>query len=44
MRRKRPFAVVAFASTEQALAEEAMFLKKGLSGRMIPIPSRVSAD
>lgn len=43
MRRKRPFAVIAFASTEQALAAEAMFTKKGLPGRMIPIPSQVSA-
>ena len=43
MRRKRPFAVIAFASTEQALAAEAMFTKTGLPGRMIPIPSQVSA-
>ena len=41
-RRKRPFAVIAFASTEQALAE-AMFTQRGLPGRMIPIPSQVSA-
>ena len=33
MRRKRPFAVIAFVSTEQALAAEAMFT----------IPSQVSA-
>ena len=43
MRRKRPFAVIAFASTEQALAAEAMFTKAGLPGRMIPSPSQVSA-
>ena len=43
MRRKRPFAVIAFASTEQALAAEAMFTQRGLPGRMIPIPSQVSA-
>ena len=43
IRRKRPFAVIAFASTEQALAAEAMFTKTGLPGRMIPIPSQVSA-
>lgn len=43
MRRKRPFAVIAFASTEQALAAEAMFTQRGLHGRMIPIPSQVSA-
>jgi len=36
MRRKRPFAVIAFASTEQALAAEAMFTQRGLPGRMIP--------
>ena len=40
MRRKRPFAVIAFASTEQALAAEAMFTQRG---RMIPIPAQVSA-
>ena len=43
MRRKRPFAVIAFASTEQALAAEAMFTQRGLHGRMIPSPSPVSA-
>ena len=43
MRRKRPFAVIAFASTEQALTAEAMFTQRGLPGRMIPIPSQVSA-
>ena len=43
MRRKRPFAVIAFASTEQALAAEAMFTQSGLPGRMIPIPSQISA-
>ena len=42
-RRKRPFAVIAFASTEQALAAEAMFTQRGLPGRMLPIPSQVSA-
>ena len=42
-RRKRPFAVIAFASTEQALAAEAMITQRGLPGRMIPIPSQVSA-
>ena len=41
MRRKRPFAVIAFASTEQALAAEST--QRGLPGRMIPIPSQVSA-
>jgi len=39
MRRRRPVLVIAFSSTEQALAAEALFT----NGRMIPIPSQVSA-
>lgn len=38
MRRRRPVLVIAFSSTEQAL-----FTNGGLPGRMIPIPSQVSA-
>ena len=37
MRRKRPFAVIAFASTEQALAAEAMFTQRGLPGFRFPL-------
>ena len=43
MRRRRPVLVIAFSSTEQALAAEALFTNSGLPGRMIPIPSQVSA-
>lgn len=43
MRRRRPTLVIAFSSTEQALAAEAMFTQSGLPGRMIPIPSQISA-
>ena len=43
MRRKRPVLVIAFTSTEQALAAEAMLQQQGLPGRMIPIPSQISA-
>lgn len=43
MRRRRPVLVIAFASTEQALAAEALFTSRGLPGRMIPIPSQISA-
>ena len=43
MRRRRPVLVIAFSSTEQALAAEALFTNGGLPGRMIPIPSQVSA-
>ena len=43
MRCRRPVLVIAFSSTEQALAAEALFTNSGLPGRMIPIPSQVSA-
>lgn len=43
MRRRRPTLVIAFASTEQALAAEALLGRNGLPGRMIPIPSQISA-
>ncbi len=43
MWRKRPVLVIAFTSTEQALAAEAMLQQQGLPGRMIPIPSQISA-
>ena len=43
MRRRRPVLVIAFSSTEQALAAEALFTNSGLPGRMIPIPSQISA-
>ncbi len=43
MRRKRPFAVISFASTEQALAAERLFTQRGLPGRMIPTPAQISA-
>ncbi len=40
MRRRRPVLVIAFSSTEQALAAEALFTNSGLPGRMIPIRRR----
>ena len=43
MRRRRLVLVIAFSSTEQALAAETLFTNSGLPGRMIPIPSQVSA-
>ena len=42
-RQKRPALVIAFDSTAQAIAAEALFQKNGLPGRMIPIPAQVSA-
>lgn len=42
-RQKRPALILAFDSTTQALAAEALFTEKGLPGRMIPIPAQVSA-
>lgn len=43
MRRRRPALVIAFSSTEQAMKAEALFAQKGLPGRMIPIPSQLTA-
>ena len=43
MRKKTPKAVVTFASTSDAMAVEAAARETGLPGRMIPIPSEVSA-
>ena len=43
MRQKRPALVLTFASTSQAIAAEALFTKRGLPGRMIPVPAQVSA-
>ena len=42
-RRKHPALVIAFDSTTQALAAEALFQENRLPGRMIPIPAQVSA-
>ena len=43
MRRKTPKAVVTFASTSDAMAAEAAAREAGFPGRMIPIPSEISA-
>ena len=43
MRKKTPKAVVTFASTSDAMAVQAGSRETGLPGRMIPIPSEVSA-
>ena len=43
MRRRQPALVIAFASTEQALAAEALFTQRGLPGRLIPLPPQISA-
>lgn len=43
MRRRRPFAVITFASTEQALAAEALLHERSLPGRLIPIPTQITA-
>lgn len=42
-RRRRPALVIAFASTAQAMKAEEIFTREGLPGRMIPIPSQVTA-
>ena len=43
MRRKRPALVIAFSSTAQAMAAEALLTARGMAGRLIPIPSQISA-
>lgn len=43
MREKTPKAVVTFASTSDAMAVEAASRETGFPGRMIPIPSEISA-
>lgn len=43
MRKKTPKAVATFASTSDAMAVEAAARETGFPGRMIPIPSEISA-
>ena len=42
-RQKKPALVIAFDTTAQALAAETLFTESGLPGRMIPIPSQITA-
>ena len=42
-RQKKPALVIAFDTTAQALAAEKLFAESGLPGRMIPIPSQITA-
>ena len=42
-RQKKPALVIAFDATTQALAAEKLFTESGLPGRMIPIPSQITA-
>ena len=43
MRAKTPKAVVTFASTADAMAMEAAAREHGIPGRIIPLPSQISA-
>ena len=43
IRQKKPALVIAFDTTAQALAAEKLFTESGLPGRMIPIPSQITA-
>ena len=43
MRQRKPALVIAFDTTSQALAAEKLFADSGLPGRMIPIPSQITA-
>lgn len=43
MRAKTPKVVLTFATTSDAMAVEAAAREHGLPGRMIPIPSEISA-
>ena len=42
-RQKKPALVIAFDTTSQAQAAEKLFTESGLPGRMIPIPSQITA-
>lgn len=43
MRRKAPKTVATFASASDAMAVEAAARETGIPGRMIPVPSEISA-
>lgn len=43
MRQKKPFLVVTFAATADAMAMERYCLDRGLPGRLIPIPREIHA-
>ena len=43
MRKKEPKTVVTFASTSDAMAMEAAAREHGIPGRIIPVPSEISA-
>ena len=43
MRKRVPALVIAFDTTAQAIAAETLFTARSLPGRMIPIPSQISA-
>ncbi len=43
MRQKKPFLVVTFAATTDAMAMEKYCLERALPGRLIPIPREISA-
>lgn len=42
-RQRTPALVISFQETAQALAAEALFTRQSLPGRIIPLPSRISA-
>ena len=42
-RQRTPALVISFQETAQALAAEALFTRLTLPGRIIPLPSRISA-
>lgn len=44
MREKKEKLVVSFLTTTQAMAAEKYFEKKEISGRLIPLPSQISAE
>ncbi len=44
MREKKPYTVLTFRSTTDALALERICKAQGIPGRMIPVPREISAD
>lgn len=43
MREKKPAFVIAFDATTEAMAADKHFTKKGLPGRLIPVPREITA-
>jgi hypothetical protein len=43
MREKKPYTVIIFDTTSQSIAAEKYCLENGIPGRLIPVPTSISA-